>query len=268
MQRCSLSCVSRSLGRANLEISPYRRQFHWRQQVISSSRPSFIAGPSLQDDKNEREIQRLRALPRISLVRSFQTEAPAKKYSSTVRVEDAPLDSTFRQRVAKRTRGSRKAARKGARSATEMIQKYGPVFIGTYLTVYVSTLGSLYIGVESGVLDPAYLMSWVAEDEETTKSTVHLVAEFMEHYSWTKQYAPLVEQHPGFANLGVAWIATKFTEPLRLGATALIVPRLARRFGYVVDESEGDDHEPVAEDEKASSSTTTTTAASSEPKKP
>jgi hypothetical protein len=265
MQR-SLFYVSRTLKRTNLEISLYRRQFHWRQQVISSSRPSFIAGTSFQDNKNERETQRLHALPRISLVRSFATDAAAKKYSSTVRVEDAPLDSTFRQRMEARTRGSRKAARKGARSASEMIQRYGPVFIGTYLSIYVTTLGSLYIGVESGVLDPAYIMSWVAEDGETSKSTVHIVAEFLEHYSWTKQYAPLVEKHPGFANLGVAWIATKFTEPLRLGATAMVVPRIARHFGYVVDEVEGDDDEPVEEkDEKASSSAA---AASSEPKKP
>lgn len=204
----------------------------------------------------------MQALPRISLVRCFAT---ANKYSSTVRVEDAPLDSTFRQRMETRTRGGRKAASKGARSASEMVKRYGPVFIGTYLSIYVTTLGTLYIGVESGVLDPAYIMSWISEDGETSKSTVDIVAEFLEQYSWTKEYAPLVEKHPGFANLGVAWIATKFTEPLRLGATALVIPRIARYFGYVVDEVEGDHEEPVAEDEKASSSST---AASSELKKP
>lgn len=249
--------------RANLEISLYRRQFNRRKQVISS-RPSFMVGPSFQDNKNERENQRLQALPRISLVRSFATDAAAKKYSSTVRVENAPLDSTFRQRMEARTRGGRKAARKGARSATEMIQRYGPVFIGTYLGIYVTTLGTLYIGVESGVLDPAYIMSWVAEEGETSKSTVQFVTEFLEHYSWTKQYAPMVEKHPGGANLGVAWIATKLTEPLRLGASALVVPRIARYFGYVVDEVEDDHHEPEGEGGIASSSA----AASSEPKKP
>jgi hypothetical protein len=264
MQR-SLFSISRSLKRANLEISPYRCQFHWSKQVISSFRPSFIVDPSFQYNKNERDKQHLQGLPRISLVRSFATDANAKKHSATVRVEDAPPDSTFRQRMEKSTHGGRKAARKGARSASEMIKRYGPVFIGTYLGIYVTTLGTLYIGVESGVLDPAYIMSWVAEDGETSKSTVHIVAEFMEHYSWTKGYAPLVINNPGFANLGVAWIATKFTEPLRLGATALVVPRIARYSGYVVDEVEDYHDEPVAEDEKASSSST---AASSELKKP
>ena len=151
-------------------------------------------------------------------------------------VEDAPEDSTFRQRMDERRIKGAKAARKGAKSFSNMVQQYGPVFIGTYFSVYFTTLGSLFLGVESGVLDPAYIMSLVAEEGETTKSTVSIVSEFLEHYSWTAPYASKVQENPQMANLAVAWIATKFTEPLRLAFTGAITPRLARKFGYVVKE--------------------------------
>jgi hypothetical protein len=42
-----------------------------------------------------------------------------------------------------------------------------------------------------------------------------------------------VEENPHFANLGVAWVANKFTEPARLVFTMAIVPKLARHFGFV-----------------------------------
>mmetsp|Transcript_40463 Transcript_40463/g.80464 ORF Transcript_40463/g.80464 Transcript_40463/m.80464 type:complete len:114 (-) Transcript_40463:174-515(-) len=74
-------------------------------------------------------------------------------------------------------------------------------------------------------------MSWVSEETDA-KSTVQVVTEFMDHYSWTRPYVPIVENNPEVANLGVAWIAVKFTEPIRFGVTVAIVPRLARYLGY------------------------------------
>jgi hypothetical protein len=116
-----------------------------------------------------------------------------------------------------------------------MIQKYGMVFLGTYFVVYVSTLASLFAGIESGVLDPAYVMSWVSSDSDA-KSTVAVVVEFMDHYSWTRPYKSYVQNNPEVANLGVAWIAVKFTEPIRFGTTVAIVPRLSRYLGYASTE--------------------------------
>ncbi len=130
----------------------------------------------------------------------------------------------------RRDRG-RAAASKGAHSLRGMVQKYGTVFLGTYFTVYFSTLGLLFTGIESGALDPAYVMSWVSEDADA-KTTVQVVTEFMGHYSLTRPYVPVIESNPEVANLGVAWIAVKFTEPIRFGITVAIVPRLARYLGY------------------------------------
>ena len=67
------------------------------------------------------------------------------------------------------------------RSAKELIKVYGPVFIGTYLTVYAATLATLFTGVESGMLDPSTVLSMVNSDKETAKSTVEVIVEFMEH---------------------------------------------------------------------------------------
>lgn len=126
--------------------------------------------------------------------------------------------------------GAEKAQPK--RSAREMIRLYGPVFVGTYLSVYATTLGSLFLGVQSGVLDPGYVLGMVSSDEASAKSSVEAIVEIMEHYPWTKPWAPVIERNPQWTNFGVAWVATKFTEPIRLAITIPLVPRVARYFGY------------------------------------
>jgi hypothetical protein len=124
------------------------------------------------------------------------------------------------------------SARKGAESMGEMFRMYGPVFVGTYLSVYVSTLGALYAGVQSGALDPVALFGWLGQDTGECHNTVDLVVEWMQKYSFTEAYAPSVEKHPYLANLGVAWIATKFTEPIRLAVALPLTPQIAKYFGY------------------------------------
>jgi hypothetical protein len=50
-----------------------------------------------------------------------------------------------------------------------------------------------------------------------SKTTAHMVIEYLQHYSFTRPVVPFLEKNPHFANLGVAWVATKFTEPVRFG---------------------------------------------------
>ena len=134
----------------------------------------------------------------------------------------------------------RQTARESAVSIRGMIQRYGPVFVGTYGTLYLSTLALLFGGVESGALDPVVLFQWLGQDGNAD-STVQLVVEFMDKYEWTKPYAHVVERNPSVANLAVAWIAVKFTEPIRLGLSVAITPRLARYFGYTTTIEDEDD---------------------------
>jgi hypothetical protein len=122
-----------------------------------------------------------------------------------------------------------------------MVRQYGPVFIGTYLTVYVSTVFGLFMGIESGLMDPAYLLSFIVGSAEsgtnptsaqTAINSVEIIKEWLGHYPWTQPAAPYVERYPWAANLGVAWVATKFTEPIRFGVTVAILPKVARSLGY------------------------------------
>ena len=135
------------------------------------------------------------------------------------------------------------AAKKGAIGVRDMIQKYGFTFLGTYFGLYFGTLGALFAGIDSGLLDPAAVMdsvSWIpgihigvgdGGDGEGTKKTVDIIVELMQKYDFTRQYADAVANNPHMANLGIAWIATKFTEPIRLGVSLAVVPRLHRALG-------------------------------------
>ena len=137
-----------------------------------------------------------------------------------------------------------KLAKKGAFSAKELVQKYGWTFIGTYISLYLVTLGSLFVAVDSGALDPVHLMDFklpfstmdIAGDSSSTTTTdipvdttgndhhyaktgVKVIVEKLEKYEFTKPYAPIVDKNPHFANLAIAWVATKVTEPIRLAVT-------------------------------------------------
>lgn len=190
--------------------------------------------------------------------------------------EECPI--TMRERMRLRLQDSRTAAaqewkefrahpaqsaKEGAKTVSGMLRKYGPVFIGTYGCVYFTTLGLLFSGVQSGLLDPLVLFSWLGAssdgDAETAKSTVHLVVEWMEQHDITKPYAPTIEKHPAFANLAVAWIAVKFTEPVRLAVALTITPRVSRFLGYTKEpESEEKDSDTTTSEAKSGSTATST----------
>jgi hypothetical protein len=146
-----------------------------------------------------------------------------------------------------------------AHSAKLMLKQYGPVFVGTYMSVYFGTLGALFAGVESGLLDPAGLFTMLGHAstegaaQGETINTVKLVVDFMSNHAYLEPYAHYFERNPQVANLAVAWIAVKFTEPVRLAVSVAITPKLARYFGYaekkmgkkVVVEEEQDDNVDV-----------------------
>ena len=202
-------------------------------------------------NREERKSNKsLGGIPRITLPHQ------QRSFFSTSAAEGP--EHTFRERMEAGREKSREVASKGAHSLRDMVRRYGAVFIGTYFTVYFTTLGVLFLGIESGALDPLYVMSWVSSDEDM-KSTVQVVTEFMDHYPWTRPYVPYVESNPEVANLAVAWIAVKFTEPIRFGATVAIVPRLARYLGYAPAKDSHVDHVPKErKGEKLNSSATNT----------
>lgn len=180
-------------------------------------------------------------------------------------------DGTFRDRLHARAGNLREAARHqitefrehpgqsardGAKSFGGMVRKYGPVFVGTYATVYFSTLGLLFLGVESGVLDPVQLFTWFGAENGAEKSTVQLVVDFLKHHTVTEPYANFVEKNPSMANLAVAWISIKFTEPVRLPLALTLTPHVARYIGWSkkTDDEEEENLEEENKTEKDASS--------------
>jgi hypothetical protein len=172
----------------------------------------------------------------------------------------------------------------GAKSFTAMLRMYGPVFIGTYGVVYITTLSTLYAGVASGVVDPVALFTTLGiiptavVDAAATSAavdagamigpttTVDLVYNFLDRHEITKAYAHYVQDYPALANFGVAWIAVKFTEPIRLPVAISITPRVARYIGYRPQDKDSNNkaaEEHVKKDESSSSSSSSNSSSSS-----
>ena len=229
------SRVLTPLGRRSLQ-QPQRlpsrsRALNFRCYSVCST--SALTSSSLMDGARRNRYERIYQIPRISLPSYYH-------FSSATDSDEEAKQSTLRERMHERREKGRAAAKKGALKAGDLLKTYGPVFIGTYLGVYLSTLGVLYLGVETGVLDPANLLSLVTSNEDSVKSTAEIITEFLDHYPWTKPYSPVVARNPQMANFAVAWIATKFTEPIRFGVTVAIVPKLARTLGYVTPKADTD----------------------------
>lgn len=131
-------------------------------------------------------------------------------------------------------------------SFQSMFRQYGKVFITTYMGVYVSTLLGLFMSVQSGHLDAMQLISLlsgtsaptepggVADPGTIKEATMAMkdLVELLESYTLTRPVAPMVEEYPWTANFAIAWIATKFTEPIRFGVTVMVTPPIAKLFGY------------------------------------
>lgn len=118
-----------------------------------------------------------------------------------------------------------------AKTFSSMVRTYGPVFIGTYVSLYLVTLSSLYMGVASGVLDPVRLFATMGIGGDAT-TAVDLVYQFMASHQFSQPYAHYVQDYPPLANFGVAWITAKFTEPVRIPLAIGMTPRVARYIGY------------------------------------
>merc|ERR1712157_97371 len=121
---------------------------------------------------------------------------------------------------------ARDLTRRGWFKAKVLTSKYGWYFVGTYLTVYIATLSSLYFCIDAGWIDPNMISS--SEDEATLAS---YLADYLQSFEFTKRYVTYIQNSPKSVNLGLAWIATKFTEPIRLGAAIYLTPKVARTLG-------------------------------------
>lgn len=166
------------------------------------------------------------------------------------RMEDLPLSSPGseetmgldgrREQMKQAANNGREVVSKGATSLRDLVRKYGFTFVGTYFSVWVLTLSTLFGVLDSGLVDPVTLsnihLPWHSEtgveeaaaEAKEIKSSVDMITEYMQKYEWTKSYASKVEENPRITNLAIAFVATKLTEPIRIAVTVGIVPRLSK----------------------------------------
>lgn len=98
--------------------------------------------------------------------------------------------------------------------------RYGVVFLGTYFTVYGATLCGLFYTLDTGMLSASTMGMDSVE-------VVHKLCDMLEENFGVKGLPKYFRENPRMGTLGVAWVATKMVEPIRLGATLVIVPQLA-----------------------------------------
>lgn len=150
------------------------------------------------------------------------------------------------QQMKSAARKGSKAVKYGATSIRDLVRNYGWTFIGTYLSIYVVTLTSLFAGLDTGLVDPTTLMakilnlhvpwhetaeeaaSGAASDQLDFDSTVDFVSSYMKKFTWTEPYADVILRNPHMTNLAVAWVSTKFTEPIRLPLSIAIVRHMKK----------------------------------------
>ena len=239
------------LLRRNGRLSANRTLAFARQDVCSSESASILPSTS----GKIQQVRQLSTSGQGGPSRSSTSAAhPSFSSSSAPPGQAKDYEDAKKSRLNSARQKGRAAAKTGAIGVRDMILKYGYTFLGTYFSVYFGTLGALFAGIDSGLMDPATLMdsvSWIpgihigggGEDGEGTKTTVDLVVQLMQKYEFTKPYADAVAENPHTANVGVAWIATKFTEPIRLGFSIAIVPRIHRALGRDVPKDDDDDCE-------------------------
>ncbi|CAB9521496.1 Protein of unknown function (DUF1279) [Seminavis robusta] len=178
----------------------------------------------------------------------FSTTAEARKKATY----NGDLDAQFADE-----------AKDGGGKFGRMMNTYGPTFLWTYLSVYALTLGGLYVGVESGMLDPVTLLGYINGSNDEVGSTAEALAELMKQYTLTEPFVDTVQEKPHLANLAIAWITTKFTEPIRLGTSAAVVPVVARHFGVVPNAGSSDGEKGEEGREESVTEESTDQAASS-----
>ena len=149
--------------------------------------------------------QRSYCLPKKTNCHAFSTKK-SEKY-----INDK--DSSAKTYVAK------ESSKKSRITVWNLWNQYGVVFLGTYLGVYCVTLSSLFLLLNFGLVG-----------EERANQIVVDVAEYFD-WSDLNQVDPDSWHAWIFnmnANLPIAWILTKFTEPLRLATAVAITPTFAR----------------------------------------
>lgn len=103
---------------------------------------------------------------------------------------------------------------------------YGWAAVGTYLSIYIVTLSSVFISLDLDLFNAA---TFGFDPNEAIKKACDMV-----EYATGQTFLPnYIRDHPRVGTFAIAWLMTKFTEPLRLAVTVMVTPKVARAMKKV-----------------------------------
>jgi len=100
-------------------------------------------------------------------------------------------------------------------------KKYGYVAIGTYLSIYVVTLSSIFLSLDFDLFNAGTFGF-------DPNAAVFKVCDLFETVTGSKALPAYIKENPRVGTFAIAWVMTKFTEPIRFGVTLAIVPKISR----------------------------------------
>lgn len=92
----------------------------------------------------------------------------------------------------------------------ELLKKYGYIGVGVYLGIYVLTLFGIFLLLEEDIL------------------SVNTVLQKLKEYGWDNLINTEDMKTRRKTNFAVAWVLTKFTEPVRFAVTLAVLPLVAK----------------------------------------
>ena len=126
-----------------------------------------------------------------------------------------------------------------------LFSKYGPIFVGTYLGVYATTLLSLFSSLEYGLIDVNMISVYTNILKETLPFPHPMISDGLSDgvsvkiWDILEDYFPSsvkIRENEHLSNLIIAWIAVKFTEPIRLAVSVVLCPRVVKMLGQEDDD--------------------------------
>lgn len=136
----------------------------------------------------------------ITTTRQFSTE----KKSNQPKGKEKALPQTMRERLA------------------DLWKNHKGLVFGTYVALYATTLGSIYVAIDLDLLnsrtvglDPAI--------------AVNQVCNMYESITGSPALPNYIHENPSVGTLAIAYVVNQFIEPLRIAATLGIVPVLINK---------------------------------------
>jgi hypothetical protein len=97
-----------------------------------------------------------------------------------------------------------------------------------YCMTYSTTFLTMYAGLTYDYINVASIMDFMAAGESMSSDGVaELIASWLSDFRLTVKYADTVRENEWIATAGVAWCATKLTEPVRWAINIALTPKLS-----------------------------------------